>query len=100
MARKPIPTSKLTKKHLPADDAGVSDLIAFAHTFDSEEVGLSFDRLAEIANGKDHSSIDNLRACLFFEARRWRHIGDDPDQEALQYWRSLVAEIKGQLICN
>jgi hypothetical protein len=97
MASKSIATSKLTKKHLPADDASVSDMIAFAHTFDVKGAGLTFERLAEIAYSKDHSSIDTMRACLFFEARRWRHFGEGPDQEAFQYWRLLVAGISARL---
>ena len=39
----------------------------------------------------------SLRACLFFEARRWRHYGDDPGPESLAYWRELVGKIRASV---
>jgi hypothetical protein len=50
---------------------------------------------------RDHTlpnSIDEVRACLFYEQRRWHHFGEDPNGRGAQYvWalldtlRSLVA---------
>ncbi|MEY4182682.1 MAG: hypothetical protein RLZZ217_1308 [Planctomycetota bacterium] len=36
----------------------------------------------------------DLRACLFFEQRRWRHFGDEPDAEAMADIRGLVEAIR------
>jgi hypothetical protein len=38
-----------------------------------------------------------LRTCLFFEQRRWRHFGDEPDEEAMEYIRSVVQKIRAKL---
>ncbi len=94
MSAKPISTAKLKPDQIPTADAAVDKLIRFAHTFDGYGHWGSFERCAEIANGRDHGSIDKLRTCLFFDARRLRHSGEEPDDEALRYWRTLVAEIR------
>ena len=92
-----ITTAKLTLSQIPSAEAGVGELIKFAHTFDAHQHWGSFERCAEIANARDHASIDKLRSCLFFEVRRWRHFGEEPDDESLRYWRTLVAEIRERI---
>ena len=94
-----ILSKDLHAANLPSDDASLGELIDFAHSFNGYARWGSHERCAEIANSKDHSSIDSLRTCLFFEARRWRHFGTDPDPEAENYWRSLIAKIR-QLVQN
>ena len=98
MKDKTISTAKLEVKHLPPDDASVDVLIQFAHTFDGYARWGSSAKCAEIANARDHSTIDRLRTCLFFEARRWRHFGETPDEDALRYWQSLVAGIRERIL--
>jgi len=60
------------------------------------------EKLAEFANGalkhwrRDGSLPTNerdLRGSLFFEARRWHHLGAEPDAEAEHYIRSLLGGI-------
>ena len=89
-----IPSDDLSSDDLPGDGASLSELIKFAHTFDGYKHWGSFEKCAEIANSRDHSSLDSLRTCLFFEARRWRHFGEEPDSEADAYWRLVVAQIR------
>ena len=89
-----IPNDQLRLADIPADDADLDALIHFAHTFNGYNAFGGFSGCAEIANRRDHSSLSHLRACLFFEARRWRHYGDDPDAEDLAYWRQLVGKIR------
>lgn len=98
MKDKTISTAQLEVKHLPRDDATVDVLIRFAHTFDGYARWGSHSKCAEIANARDHSTIDKLRTCLFFEARRWRHFGETPDEDALRYWQSLVAGIRERML--
>lgn len=63
-----------------------------AATFDGyNEFG---DRCAEIANARNPQTLVEYRACLFFEWRRWRHFGTDPDDEARAYIWSLVEGIR------
>ncbi|MFM1907419.1 MAG: hypothetical protein RLZZ591_1096 [Pseudomonadota bacterium] len=98
MKDKTIATAKLKVKHLPPDDADVYELIKFAHTFDGYARWGSFAKCAEIANARDHSTIDKLRTCLFFDARGWRHAGESPDDEALEYWKSLLTGIRERIL--
>lgn len=90
----PIASAELRPIDVPAAEASIDALIDFAHTFDGFKHWGSFERCAEIANDRDHGSLDKLRTCLFFEARRWRHYGEDPDAEAEAYWRELVSAIR------
>ncbi len=89
-----IPNDQLRLADIPADDADLDDLIRFAHTFNGYDAFGGFHACADIANAGDHSSLSHLRACLFFEARRWRHFGDDPSPESLAYWHELVGKIR------
>ena len=97
MPAKTIPTVQLKVSDVPADAADLEDLLRFALPFDGYRHWGSFSRCAEIANARDHGSLDKLRTCLFFEARRWHHFGDSPDEEETRYWRWLVAEIRLRL---
>ena len=92
-----ISSEDLRPTDVPADEAPLSALMDFAHTFDGYKECGSFERCAEIANAKDHTTLDNLRTCLFFEARRWRHFGEDPDEESEAYWRQVVALIRSRV---
>jgi len=92
-----IPNNQLQLGDIPGDDASLQDLIRFAHTFNGYEAFGSFEACAEIANRGDHRTLKRLRACLFFEARRWRHFGEDPDDEDLAEWRELVGKIRAKV---
>ena len=92
-----IPSNELKASSVPSQDSPLHELIDFAHTFDGYKIWGSFEKCAEIANGKDHSTLDALRTCLFFEARRWRHSGSDPDAEARTYWQHLLTEIRSRV---
>lgn len=94
---KHIPSNLLVLDRIPRDGAGLEEMIRFAHSYDSYEAQGSFEACAQLANTADHITIDRLRTCLFFEARRWRHFGEAPDVDALTYWRWLVAEIRHRL---
>ena len=72
----------------------------FALTFNAyERVGV--EKLGDFANAALHhfqatgqvpDSVDDLRACLFYEQRRWRHFGQDPlqDPETKSYLQALL----------
>lgn len=89
-----IRSEDLRLTDIPSGTAAMRDLSAFAYTFDGYAHWGSFDRCADIANSRNHESLDNLRTCLFFEARRWHHYAEDPDLEAELYWRDLVTQIR------
>ncbi len=84
---------------IPADDAPWVDIETFALTFDGYEA--FGNALVEISNrhmnaGTVPSTLEELRGCLFFEQRRWRHFGEAPDERALRHIRALLAEIRAR----
>lgn len=74
--------------------------MTFGYTYDG--YGRHAD-IADFANAvvraweRDHAlpaDLSVLRACLFYEQRRWRHFGDYPDPAAQEYQRALVSGIR------
>jgi hypothetical protein len=76
----------------------------FALSFDG--YALAGDRCAEIANASLEAylrgeplpaTIFDLRCCVFFEQRRWRHFGEYPDDETWGYLDALLKKIQANL---
>jgi hypothetical protein len=74
----------------------------FALTYDAYRRHGGFESVAETANTARHAyddsaelpgSLDEARAALFFEQRRWRHFGSSPDARTLDYLQVLVGTI-------
>ena len=42
-------------------------------------------------------TLDELRACLFFDQRAWRHFGEDPDDDGMEYIRALLTAIRSRV---
>lgn len=93
-----IPNNLLKLTDVPADNAGWYAISTFALTFDGYKAWESPDKCAEIANTRKHGSLSELRTCLFFEQRRWRHFGDNPDEDSMAYIREVVAKIRQRLL--
>lgn len=92
-----------SKSPLPGPEAGWGEIQRFALTFDGYTHAGSVERCGEIANaaaerfaqGKGlFDSLDDLRTCLFFEQRRWRHFAEDPDEETMRYIRALLEAVR------
>lgn len=92
-----IVNEDLTLSNIPIPDASWDEIEEFALTFDGYNVWGSFDICAEIANARRHESLTDLRTCLFFEQRRWRHFGENPDEKTMDYIRGLVEEIRSMV---
>ena len=111
-----IASADLTPADIPNDDAPFDVLNTFAHSFDAY-AHWGFEECARIANERDHVSLDKLRTCLFFEARRGRFqarfvpLSETPEQarmrvldevadeaEFLSYWRELVGKIREDVV--
>lgn len=88
---------RLTLSELPGPNATWSEIAEFALRFNGYEVHGSLERCAEIANSRKHDSVTDLRTCLFFEQRRWRHFGESPDAEAMQYLRTVIEKLRVKL---
>jgi len=102
-----IPNEKLRSAMLPVAGADWGTLGQFALTYPGYDRAGSFDLCAEVANraaqvysrlGSLPTSLDELRGCLFFEQRRWRHFGEDPDEPTMNYLHSLVEAIRRQVL--
>lgn len=100
---RPIPSVSLTVGDLPRSDASEGDYHRFALSFNGYKQMGSFRRCARIANeaaehwranGELSTTLDELRACLFFEQRRWHHFGYGFDDAAFAYVRALVARLR------
>jgi hypothetical protein len=92
-----IPNESLVIPDIPGPRAEFTVLVQFARTFDGYEHWGSTELCGEIANKKQWETLTELRTCLFFEHRRWRHFGEMPDKEGIQYWRKLVEMIRGKV---
>ena len=100
---KDVPNTELQGYLLPHPGASWGEISGFAHTLNGYERWGSFEKCSEIANeileeyktsGDLPNNLTNLRTCLFFEARRWRHYGYEPDEEAMHYIRALLEAIR------
>ena len=96
-----VPSTDLQPGDVPRVSDGWDVVFEFALSYDGyAHYG---DRCGEIANraagdysthGRLPDSVDVLRACLFFEQRRWRHFGETPDAEARDYFDALLEAIR------
>ena len=84
---------------LPPTDAEWSDYARFAVTF----APTSKDDASELANwalarwrrtGEVPRTLEELRACLWFEYRRWRFRDRVADPETMRYCAALVRQIR------
>jgi hypothetical protein len=104
-----IANADLTEHDIPSPAAEWRQIGKFALTFNGYDSWGSFDKCAEIGNhwAKAHAerqalpdSLTDLRTCLFFEQRRWRHYGWEPDEQAMRYIRDLVEAIRGKVFAG
>lgn len=98
----PLPHDALTPDLFPKRGAGFETIVRFAYTFDGY-AHYGMERCAELANkalsAYYHfevlpSDLTELRACLFFEARRWTLYQSAPDTKATIYIFALIDQIK------
>lgn len=101
----PVPHRSLSSDDVPSLRADFDDIVVFAYTFDGyERFGL--EACGELANRTlasfltDRtlpSDLDELRACLFFEARRWIVLEREPDTRARLYVGALLERLAERL---
>ena len=87
--------------HAPGPGASWDEIQTFALTFNgyeaygTEECGRLANALSDSfqQTGRLPRDLVHLRSALFFEQRRFRHFGFEPDERAMHYIRALVTEI-------
>lgn len=108
-AVEPLAHEDVTPSHLPHPRAPFDDVVRFAYTFDGY-AALGMEMCGQMANrglsqwtqtgevpGWLAGDLERLRACLFFEARRWIVLEREPDTRSLMYVHDLVRAIDDRL---
>jgi hypothetical protein len=99
-----LASANLTSADMPGASASWAEISWFAAQHEGY-ASRDFDELAALANSsanhfashdqiKPDLTLDDLRACLFFEHRRFRHFGHAPDAESTPYIRALIEAIR------
>jgi len=88
-----IADEDLVADRIPTIRSNWEQVSRFGHSFNGYDA-LGMDECARLANDATPSTLQELRAVLFFELRRWRHFGDDPDAEAMAKFDWLLESIR------
>jgi len=101
-----IPSDKLTVDMLPGPDADREAFIKFAHTFYGYQLfegATAIEKCSQLASrasaaykadGTLPGSLDELRACLFFEHRADYHGGFELSDTVPSYYHALVTAMR------
>jgi hypothetical protein len=98
----PIQTGELRETDLPTGYGEWSDYARFALTFSPQDREfcreLASDAFARWRRtGEVPRRLEDLRACLWFEQRRWRFLGREPDSEGMRYAGALIRAMRNYL---
>lgn len=98
----PVPHERLAELEFPKRGATFDKIVALAYTFDGY-AQFGMETCAAMANTalsryyRENilpEDITTLRACLFFEGRRWTLYDQPPDTKASIYIFALIDKIK------
>ena len=101
----PLDAHELVPESFPKRGADLSEIVKLGYTFDGYS-HYGMERCAEMANEAlstyYHTDVlpeelDTIRACLFFEARRWSLYQTAPDTKANIYIFALIDKLKEKL---
>ncbi len=104
-ADRSVPHRSLTREDLPDPRADFEDIVAFAYGFDGY-ARFGLEGCGELANltlsaylrdRRLPDDLDELRACLYFEARRWIVLQQEPDTRARLYLGALLEHLGDRL---
>jgi hypothetical protein len=104
-----IPNSQLHEVDIPTRRASWIKIIPFALSFNGYEHCGSVQKCRDVAkigvalhkeNQDLNQSLTDLRTCLFFEARRWKHLEKKPTPSGLRYTRALLEAIRVRVHAN
>jgi hypothetical protein len=97
-----IQTGELRAQDLPTTYGDWSDYARFAVTFAPKDRESCREyATSAFAHWRSTSEVprglQELRACLWFEQRRWRFMGREPDAEGMQYAAALIRAMRNHL---
>lgn len=91
-----IPNERLKLSDIPSIEADWHAISSFALAYPGYKIH-GFKGCAKFANEGHDGSVDQLRAALFFEQRRWSHFGEHPDQETMADIQILLEGLRQSL---
>ena len=101
----PVAPTALEPETFPKRGAYLKDIVPLAYTFDGY-AHFGREQCAEVCNAalssyyrtdELPSELETLRACLFFEARRWSLYDAEPDTKARIYIHALLDAIAAKV---
>jgi hypothetical protein len=97
MGSKDLDHRDIRLEDVPLRGSSWHEIEPFALTFEGYEFHGSFEACAEIANARRHSNLTDLRTCLYFEQRRYRHFGEPPIGDELEYIYEILDAIRARV---
>lgn len=91
-----IANSELSLADIPRDEASWHEMMPFALSFDGYSIH-GFDLCARIANERRNKTLTELRTCLFFEQRKFRHLAQNPNKREMAYIQKLLKSIRAKV---
>ena len=91
-----LANTEITPADVPAVGEAWTRIEPFALTFDGFRYWGSVEKCAEVA-GRTPTTLTDLRTCLFFEARRWKNLGSEPDAASMKRIRALISVVQQKI---
>lgn len=95
---KPVPNERLTVDLIPGRGAPWQQIETFALSFPEGGAACGPLALEYKAKGTLPEELSALRACLWFEQRRWRHWQAVPTGENLEWIHRLLEAIRAHVV--
>lgn len=101
-----IPNTHLIEQDIPSSRASWKKIQPFALTFNGYSHWGSFKKCREVAGQgvklyrsqqELNLTLTELRTCLFFEVRRWKHYDKNPSRKGMEYIHALTEAIRNRV---
>jgi hypothetical protein len=97
-----IQSGELRETDLPSSYSEWSDYAQFAVTFAPRDREVCREIASDAfarwrRTGDVPRTLEELRACLWFEQRRWRFLSREPDTEGMRYAGALIRAMRAHV---
>jgi hypothetical protein len=95
-----IPSDMLKVADIPRSKATWTEIASFALTFDTTIVEIRGygTQAGDLSNATKDLSINQLRAHLYVEQRRWNHYCREPDMHTIMKLRQILDWIRDKIM--